>query len=122
MQPGPQAGDTGCTALTARLPGRLLGQSRVQLDVAGAAAWGSPRIVLRCGVESPGPTSDPCLSVDGIDWLFIDRKSTLLFLSYGRRPAVELSVPSSYGREQAPGALSDLTTAVSAIPASRHCT
>jgi hypothetical protein len=36
----------------------------------GVAAWGQPPIVLQCGIDVPdGPTSDPCFTVDGVDWI-----------------------------------------------------
>ncbi|WP_422933463.1 DUF3515 family protein [Sinomonas sp. P47F7] len=34
------------------------------------AAWGDPSaVVLRCGVSSPGPTTDRCVTVNGVDWV-----------------------------------------------------
>jgi len=122
IKPAPGAATPACTALTGRLPGQVLGRSRNQLSVAGAASWGKPAIVLRCGVSPPGPTTDACLGVNGLDWVFTETKHTLRFVSYGRNPAVEVTVPVSVGRTGATGALVDLAAAVRPITAGTNCT
>ena len=34
------------------------------------AAWGDPsQVILRCGVNVPGPTTDRCVSVNDVDWV-----------------------------------------------------
>jgi hypothetical protein len=125
VQPGPDAATPACTALIARLPHQVLNRTRTKLAVAGAASWGDPAIVLRCGVPATGPTTDPCTEVDGLDWTFSEPVEngvhTLRFLSYGRSPAIEVRVPASIGRQAAPGALVDLTDAVRPIPTTTKC-
>lgn len=83
--------------------------------------WGSPGIVLRCGVEPVGPTTLPCLEINGVDWVVDDAGDPIRFLTYGREPAVEVLVPTEYGRENASGALVDLEPAVSPLPQNRRC-
>ena len=121
IQPGPDAATPACTALIGRLPDRVLNRTRTKLDVAGAARWGDPAIVLRCGVPASGPTTDPCLEADGLDWTFTETKDTLRFLTYGRVPAIEVLVPTSVGRQSASGALIDLADAVRPIPTTTKC-
>src|SRR4051794_14425685 len=65
----PQATSAGCRQALAVLPATVLGRARTPLDVAGAASWGEPGIVLRCGLAQQPPTGKPCLTVDGVDWV-----------------------------------------------------
>ncbi|WP_151525137.1 DUF3515 family protein [Serinicoccus kebangsaanensis] len=67
----------------------------VQSD--GVAAWGDPPIVARCGKAAPGPTTDPCIDVAGVDWVatVLDDGGTM-FTTYGREPALEVLVPADY--------------------------
>ena len=53
-----------------------------------------------------------------------DRKGLRLyvFTTFGREPAVEVSVPTSISRDQAPGAMAALTGAVKPLPQKQHCT
>jgi uncharacterized protein DUF3515 len=121
LEPGPQAGTPACTALVGRLPARVLDRGRTDLDVTGAAAWGDPAIVLRCGVDPTGPTDAPCMGVDGLDWTFTENDDGFRFVSFGRTPAVEVRVPKSIDRTTAPSALVDLSAAVKPLPASKRC-
>jgi hypothetical protein len=122
LRPGPQAGSAACSDLLGRLPARVLDRPRAALDVAGAAAWGEPAVVLRCGVPPTGPTSDPCIEVDDVDWTFSQPDRDFRFVTYGRSPAVEVVVPAAVGRQNAPSALIDLTGAVRPLPATARCT
>jgi hypothetical protein len=121
VQAGPDAASGDCTALLGRLPDRVLNRARTSLHVTGAAAWGDPAIVLRCGVPPPGPTTEHCLEADGLSWIIAETKHTVRFVSYGRTPAIELQIPASIERSSAPGALIDLADAVRPIPASTKC-
>lgn len=70
-------------------------------------------IVIRCGVEPPGPTTETCVSVevDGVSlgWLVADEDGTWRAVSFGRSPAVEVLIPS----ERAQDAVGDLLAQVS---------
>ena len=114
-------GSLACAALVARLPASVLGRDRRDLDVAGAARWGDPAIVLRCGVPPTGPTSDYCIDADDVQWTFRDLGKRYRFTTYGRTPAVEVVVPSSVGRTNATSALIDLTAAVRPLPVGARC-
>jgi Protein of unknown function (DUF3515) len=121
IEPGPDAANPACSALIRRLPPRVVDRGRTKLDVAGAASWGDPPVVLRCGVPPSGPTTDPCVEADGLDWTFTETRKTLRLLSYGRTPAVEVQVPTSVGRQGALAALVDLAGAVRPIPTTTRC-
>ncbi|MFF2716374.1 DUF3515 family protein [Streptomyces sp. NPDC058011] len=91
----PHAGDAACKQLADRYPDRLGGQDLTFTDRPGVAVWGENAIVLRCGVELPVPTTDPCATVDGVDWVFREDRSEddeKMVVTYGRDPAVEAVV------------------------------
>jgi hypothetical protein len=83
-------------------------------------AWGSPPIVLRCGVPPPrgfGPTSR-CVTVNGVDWYADQRGGGYVFTTVGRTAGVEVSVPDEYRPEV--NALVDVTRAIKANTRSTH--
>ncbi|HST82895.1 MAG TPA: DUF3515 family protein [Kineosporiaceae bacterium] len=120
-EPGPDAGSALCTALLTRLPKQVLDRQRTPLDVAGAAAWGDPAIVLRCGVPAPGP-SGTCLLINGQEWVFTETKAAFRFVTHDRDPAVEVTIPTAVNRTTAPGALVDLEPAVKPLPETKAIT
>lgn len=71
--------------------------------------------MARCGKAPPGPTTDPCIDVNGIDWVAttLDDGGTM-FTTYGREPAVEVLVPAVY--EAPPLLLPPFGDAVATIP------
>lgn len=62
------------------------------------------------------PTTDPCLTVDGVDWVIQDQNGPFVFTTFGRSPAVQVRVPTSYGSQNASGALVDLRAVAAALP------
>ncbi|MFJ4969477.1 DUF3515 family protein [Streptomyces sp. NPDC088755] len=91
----PHAKSAACEDLTDRYPDRLGGQALAFTDRPGVAVWGDDAVVLRCGVELPAPTIDPCATVDGVDWVFREDRSKdggKVVVTYGRDPAVEVVV------------------------------
>jgi Protein of unknown function (DUF3515) len=122
-QPAPRAGDPACVRALAAAPGSVLGRPRAPLEVPGALAWGDPKIVLRCGLPALGPTTAACLEVNGVDWVIADPSADpVVFTLFGRDPALELSVPASYGRSAASEAVVDVAAAARVLPANgRTC-
>jgi hypothetical protein len=112
-----------CAAVVDRAPQKVLDRGRTDAAAVGVAVWGDPPIVLQCGVElAAGPTSDPCLTVKGVDWLWDnpdDDDAPAAFVTYGRSPGVRVTVPGD--RSQATGALVELAGAVSPLPVSKRC-
>jgi hypothetical protein len=108
-----------CAPVIDALPGTVLGADRTGLRSGGEpidAQWGAPSITFACGHLPMGPTTDQCITVDGVDWVFTDAGEDLRFTTYGTDPAAELVVPLDYGRENATGALVDLAQAVRKLP------
>jgi hypothetical protein len=108
-----------CAPVLDALPDTVLDADRTGLRSGGEpidAQWGSPSITLACGHAALGPTTERCLTVDGVDWVFTEAGVDLRFTTYGTDPAVELNVPVDYGRQNATGALVDLAPAVRKLP------
>ena len=83
-------------------------------------AWGDPAVIARCGLPEPGPTTDECLGVSGVDWVAHRLSDGVRFTTFGRSPAIEVLVPSAYAPE--PLLLPAFAKAAAAIPqGSRHC-
>lgn len=57
------------------------------------AAWGDPPVVMRCGVEPPGPTTERCATFFEVDWVSSELDGGLRFVTYGRVPSLEVTVP-----------------------------
>jgi hypothetical protein len=55
------------------------------------AAWGDPsKVILRCGVNVPGPTTDRCVSVNDVDWVIKEGNPVWTLTTFGREPATEI--------------------------------
>lgn len=111
----PAAVRTVCSALLADLPTLVLDGERRQVAPGGlSAAWGSPAITLRCGVDRPAALtpSSQCFEVNGVGWFAEAADGGYLFTTIGRTAYVELAVPSDYAPEA--NALVDVAATVSA--------
>jgi hypothetical protein len=92
LQPAPDANDPACADVSVRLPDTVDGQERRWTDAQATGAWGDPAsVILTCGVEPLGPTTLPCRSAGGVDWV-IDESDAPRYrvTTFGRVPAVEI--------------------------------
>jgi hypothetical protein len=112
--------DPACARMAAALPDRVRGQDRVRTTSSSpaVAAWGRPAVVWRCGVTPPGPTTDECLAVDGVDWVVHRLSDGAAFTTYGRDPAVQVLVPK--GSSPEPLVLPVFDRAVRLVPQGDH--
>jgi len=128
----PFADDPGCARVVLSLPEELAGAERTRTTSQGTAAWGAgdEAITLRCGVDPLPPTTEQCVTVTGddgtsVDWVAVpgdDASGTpWTFTTYGRLPAVELTVPATVRSERSQSFLVDLGRAVSATVQDRVC-
>lgn len=122
MEPAQNANDPACADVIVRLPQSIGELEKRTTNAQATGAWGDPVAVeLTCGIEPSGPTTDDCVSVDGVDWI-IDRDGAPLyrFEAYGRSPGLQVIVDSELasGTEavQALGSVAEL------LPQERHCT
>ena len=122
VQVAPNAADPGCAEVIVGLPDDLAGQGRAEVSAQSAAAWGDPPVVLRCGVEPLGPTTAECIGVDGVDWVRQVDAGTgdERYTTYGRAPAVEVSVPVAAG-VGLDAVLGELSAVVRPLPQARQC-
>jgi Protein of unknown function (DUF3515) len=99
---GPQT--AACARLVDYLPAVLDGKhSRVVEPRSPLVhAWGSPPIVLRCGVPQPAdydPGSPQTASVDGVIWFQHIGRTTVTWTAIRHAADVELIVPTSYAAQ-----------------------
>ncbi|KQQ00837.1 MULTISPECIES: DUF3515 domain-containing protein [unclassified Rathayibacter] len=124
LEPAADATNEGCAEVSVRLPDVVAEQPERETDAQGTAAWGTPAaVILHCGVEPPGPTTDLCVSVNGVDWIIDETRAdedVYTLTTYGRDPAVEITVDQS--RASGTSAVTDLANAVSYLPQDRECT
>lgn len=124
VEPAPAAAQPQCAAVLARLRSdayAVVGERRRrETDAQSTAAWGDPPVVLRCGVTPPGPTTDPCLTVEGVDWVAREADDAVVFTTFGRAPALEVSVPPG-GPTGADAVLAALAPVAARLPQERTC-
>lgn len=130
VEAGPEATDPTCASVVLATPEELGdGLERVGTDAQATTAWGEPRaaVVLRCGVEPLGPTTDRCESVTTpsgptIDWVVVEEDDgDWRFTTYGRVPAVELLVPEEVTQERSTSFVDLLGPAVALTEEQRRC-
>ena len=127
IETAPLASDPACAAVVVRLPDAVATgtegeQQQRETNAQGTGAWGEPAsVILRCGAEAPGPTTDRCVSVNGVDWVIDESDAPkYLFTTYGRTPAVEVLIDNDVVSGYT--VISELSSAVSVIPADGGCT
>ena len=120
VEAAPHAADPACAPTMVAMPDVLGDLDLRPTDSQATAVWGDPAaVVLRCGAEVPGPTTDRCISVDGIDWVIRDEDENWRITTYGRDPAVEVL----FGKDQASSdtVMVGLSSAVAQIEPSGGC-
>lgn len=120
MEAAKDAADPACAEVMVRLPLELEGMPKRATNAQATTAYGSPAAVLvRCGVETPPPTTDRCLSVNGVDWVENDREAPMyVYTTYGRTPAVEVVIDST----QASGSvLAGISSQMTYLPQTGAC-
>ncbi|MFD5796782.1 DUF3515 domain-containing protein [Streptomyces diastatochromogenes] len=120
-----------CRDLHRVLPEKLGGRGRDDPEPRSAytAGWGSPAIILRCGVVRPPKMVDPKVAeggdrdavaggVDGVDWLMEKQDDgTWRFTTANREAYVQVNLPEGMPGEDATPVLTGLAPAVKkAIP------
>ncbi|MCT1447486.1 DUF3515 domain-containing protein [Brevibacterium casei] len=122
VEPAEDAANPKCADILLRLPVEVGGEQERDTSSQGTKAWGDPNVaVLRCGVTPPGPTTDKCVSVSGVDWVSKggEEDDTWVFTSYGRTPAVEVLVNRKLG--SGADVLAGISPALQAFPPEREC-
>jgi hypothetical protein len=93
---------------------------RVTTSQATAAYGDEFRIVVRCGVEPPGPSEDPCVEVTTgtttLGWLVAEEDEAWIAVSFGRSPAVEATIPKVRADQAVGDLLAELTPSAALAP------
>lgn len=122
MTSAKEANDPACASVTVRLPATVADQEKRETNAQATGAWGTPAsVLLHCGVAVPGPSTLPCVEVNGIDWIEDDSEKPLYrYTTFGRVPAVEVVVDSE--KVSGTTTLVDLAGTLAEIPATTRCT
>lgn len=97
VEPGPSATTAACAQVLVALPSEYAGLPRRETTSQATAAWGqdpADAVQLRCGIDPPGPTTDLCTTVGEVDWVVDDVEGLVRYRSFGRIPAVEVTLPA----------------------------
>lgn len=130
VEPGPHASDPLCAEVLRSAPQELGGLEQRSTTSQSTRAWGDPAIIMRCGVEVLGPTEERCITVSSpegpsVDWVMREPQDgdldVLTLTTYGRTPAVEVTVPAGWDGGDPDAVLSGLAPAVGVIPQVREC-
>lgn len=114
------AANPACAPMMVALPDSLGDAALRQTNSQATAAWGDPSLViLRCGVNVPGPTTDRCVTVNGVDWLLKEGDPVWTLTTYGRRPATEILMDPD--KISSATVLAELANAAGKVPAERSC-
>lgn len=92
LEAAEDANSPACADLTVRLPDSVDGQARRWTDAQATGAWGDPAsVIITCGVPELGPTTLPCQSVNGVDWVIDESEAPRYRVTtFDRTPAVEV--------------------------------
>lgn len=91
VDPAQDAANARCAEMMIALPPTVAENEQRDTNSQATSAWGDPsKVVLRCGVDVPGPTTDPCVTVNDVDWVVREGDPAWTATTYGRDPAVEV--------------------------------
>ncbi|WP_418276435.1 DUF3515 family protein [Isoptericola jiangsuensis] len=129
VEAGENAADPACAPVMLALPDVVAGDlDKVDTNAQATAAWGESgaAVTLRCGVAQPGPSPD-CQRIEApdgtIDWIVASSEDgTWQFTTYGRDPAIQVTVPPTITADHSTSFITDLTGAVQLVPATQECT
>jgi len=118
LTPAEGANDPACAQVSVHLPDVVGEDERRETDAQATGAWGSPTsVLLRCGVEPPAASDDPCYPVAGVDWISSvdpDDPDTGILRTFGRVPGLEVVVDLT--RVSGGTVAQDLSTAAGYLP------
>ncbi|MCA4132084.1 DUF3515 domain-containing protein [Arthrobacter sp. M4] len=120
VAPAQDAANPKCAPMMVALPDSIGGAALRKTNSQATAAWGDPSLViLRCGVNVPGPTTDRCVTVNGVDWVIKEGSPAWTLTTFGREPATEILMDPD--KISSATVLAELAAAAAKVPASRNC-
>jgi len=119
LSAAPSANAPACAAVQVRLPDTVGGTFGIRTTNAqSTAAWGTPTaVILHCGVPVPTVSDLPCFTQGTVDWIRDARRSSIVYTTFGRDPAVQVVVDTSRATSEV---LQDIGDAVSTLPKDGH--
>lgn len=120
VTPAKDAANAACAPMMLALPDAIGDAKLRKTNAQATAAWGDPSaVILRCGVNVPGPTTDRCVSVNGVDWVIKEGNPVWTLTTFGREPATEILMDPD--KISSATVLADLANAAQKIKATRNC-
>jgi hypothetical protein len=120
VAPAKDAASAACAPMMVALPDAIGDAKLRKTNAQATAAWGDPSLViLRCGVNVPGPTTDRCVSVNGVDWVIKEGDPVWTLTTFGREPATEILMDPD--KISSATVLADLAASAQKIKATRNC-
>ncbi|WP_198393710.1 DUF3515 domain-containing protein [Brevibacterium yomogidense] len=121
VDPAENAADPDCALPILLMPDEIGDLPQRTTSSQGTTGWGEPAsVIVRCGVPEPAPTTDPCITVDDVDWVQVRaEEDTWQFVTYGRSPAIEVLVTPSV--VSGATALASVSSAVKDIEQTAAC-
>lgn len=107
-----------CRALDEALPGTVVDEDRSDPEPQSefTAGWGSPAIILRCGIPRPPVMSDPDqvpVEIEGVQYVMEELEGGAhRFTTALRRAYVEVTLPEAVAAKSGSFALVDLAPAI----------
>ena len=120
VTPAKDAANAACAPMMLALPDAIGDAKLRKTNAQATAAWGDPsQVILRCGVNVPGPTTDRCVSVNDVDWVIKEGDPVWTLTTFGREPATEILMDPD--KISSATVLADLSAAAQKIKATRKC-
>ena len=114
------AANPACAPMMLALPDTIGDAKLRKTNAQATAAWGDPSLVIvRCGVNVPGPTTDRCVSVNGVDWVIKEGDPVWTLTTFGREPATEILMDPD--KISSATVLAELANAAAKVKATRNC-
>src|SRR6478736_8427633 len=114
------AANPACAPMMVALPDAIGDSKLRKTNSQATAAWGDPSlVVLRCGVNVPGPTTYRCVSVNGVDWVIKEGNPVWTLTTFGREPATEILMDPD--KISSATVLAELANAAAKVKATRNC-
>lgn len=120
VPPAADAANPACAPMMVALPDAIGDAAIRKTNSQATAAWGDPsQVILRCGVNVPGPTTDRCVSVNDVDWVIKEGNPVWTLTTFGRDPATEILLDPD--KISSATVLADLSAAAVKVQANRNC-
>lgn len=116
VQPAAHPEAPECARVMLNMPDKMADYGSRTTSSQATAAWGNPSAaVFKCGMDTPAATTDPCVNVNGVDWISTQQdQKTWRFVTFGRKPAAEVLVDPT--RLSGATVLASLADAVNLLP------